>query len=124
MERDGNLDWDDCNRYILVSGGSIGAGNVEKVVKNLSDYYDGTNVKLIIICGNNKKLLNKLKDKYSEKCILIGHTNDIAKYMMASNLIIGKPGGLSSTEAAVVGKPFIHINAMIKYLSNRNSKSS
>ena len=97
------------NRYILVSGGSIGAGNVEKVVKNLSDYYEKTNVKLIIICGNNKKLLNKLKDKYSEKCILIGHTNDIAKYMMASNLIIGKPGGLSSTEAAVVGKPFIHI---------------
>lgn len=97
------------DRYIFISGGSIGAGNVEKAVKNLTDYYEETNVKFIIICGNNKKLLNRLEKKYREKCILIGHTEEIAKYMMASDLIIGKPGGLSSTEAAVVGKPFIHI---------------
>lgn len=39
---------------------------------------------------------------------LVGYTDDMASYIKASNLFITKPGGLSSTEAAVCGVPIFH----------------
>ena len=44
--------------------------------------------------------------------ILTGFTKQMALYLKASDVCITKPGGLSSTEAAVANIPFIHAMAI------------
>ncbi len=40
---------------------------------------------------------------------MLGFTDQMADYMKACDLYLSKPGGLSSTEAAVVGTALVHI---------------
>lgn len=96
-------------RYILVSGGSMGAGKLESVVGILRDHYKEQPVTLIVVCGSNRKLYEKLAAEYGSEHVIIERTDRMADYMAACDLFITKPGGLSSTEAAVSGTPVIHI---------------
>lgn len=97
-------------KYILISGGSMGAGRIGKMLHLLLTYTDkNANVHPVVICGNNKKLCAKLKRRYGERVTVVGHTERIVEYMRASCLYITKPGGLSSTEAAVCGIPLVHM---------------
>ena len=70
--------------------------------------------KLIIICGNNKVLYDALHKILGgdEHVVLTGFTDQMALYMKASDVCITKPGGLSSTEAAVANVPFLHAMAI------------
>ncbi|MGN0819290.1 MAG: glycosyltransferase [Christensenellaceae bacterium] len=100
-------------KYILLSGGSIGAGQIEKCIKTISRFMtENSEVYLIAICGNNKRLFDKLNKLYgdSENITLITSTDKIACYMKACSVYISKPGGLSSTESAVIGVPLIHVS--------------
>ncbi len=96
-------------RYILVTGGSMGAGKLRLVVDMLDEHYKHKNVSLIVVCGSNEKLYEKISAEYGDRHIVIGHTDQMAHYMAVCDVFITKPGGLSSTEAAVSGTPVIHI---------------
>lgn len=96
-------------RYILVSGGSMGAGNLQAAISLLLDHFGSSGTQVIAICGNNRTLYQQLQDARLEGLILVGQTDRMAEYMRACDLIITKPGGLSSTEAAVAGSALIHI---------------
>ena len=96
-------------KYILIAGGSIGAGQIEQVVSLLLEHYDRQEAELVVVCGNNQALYKKLDKTYGENCTVLGHTNCMAQYMRACDLFISKPGGLSSTEAAVTESALIHI---------------
>lgn len=96
----------DC-RYLLVAGGSIGAGKMEKTIAILSSLIKGTNWNLIIVCGNNKRLLRKLEAKHYAQSRLIGHTSQMPLYLRACDAFFSKPGGLSITEAAVMEVPLV-----------------
>lgn len=96
-------------KYILLLTGSMGFGNViqmvEELEKNIKD------VGLIISCGNNTKLLRDLRDKYGENnpsIVLLAYTNILSQYMKSSEIILSKPGGLTTTEIATLRKPLIH----------------
>lgn len=96
-------------KYIIVTGGSMGAGNLKKAVELLHVHYRGTDKKIIVICGNNKKLYRQLKKRYGKTMRILLYTDKMADYMKACDLLLSKPGGLSSTEAAVAEIPLIHI---------------
>lgn len=96
-------------RYILVSGGSMGAGNLQSAIALLLERFGGSGTEVIAICGNNRALYEQLQETHSEGLILVGQTSRMAEYMRACDLVITKPGGLSSTEAAVSGSALIHI---------------
>ncbi len=96
-------------RYILIAGGSIGAGQLEPIVGLLSEHY-GDTVKLIVVCGSNDALYQSLSSTWGEKCVLLRFTGRFALYIRACDLFLTKPGGLSSTEAAVAGTALIHLN--------------
>ena len=116
--------------YLLVSAGSMGAGGIVKTIKLLYRWCKKQNkklekkrknenenqrqTKLIIICGNNKVLYETLqKIVGDDDCVILtGFTNQMALYLKASDVCITKPGGLSSTEAAVANIPFIHAMAI------------
>ncbi len=102
-----NLDFD--KKYILILNGSMGFGNVKEITKKLLE-----NVKdhvLIVSCGNNHKLIEILNNEYknNNRMIILPYTNELEKYMAISEVILSKPGGLTTTEIATMRKPLIHI---------------
>ncbi len=100
-------------RYILITGGSMGGGTIQETINALIDGIpDCKDIGIIIVCGNNRKLYQNLIEKKPMNTIVVGYTNDMADYMRASDLFITKPGGLSSTEAAVCGIPIVHTAAI------------
>lgn len=102
------LGLDPCKMHILIAGGSMGAGQIEQIVPLLLEHY-GDEVKIIVICGSNKTLYDNLSKEQGDRCILYGYTDKMAELMRACDLFLSKPGGLSSTEAAVSGAALIHI---------------
>lgn len=105
------LGLDPATKYILISGGSMGAGKLRYAIQTIFSHYENNSgVKLIVICGNNTALYKRLSRQYSDKMILIKHTDQMAQYMAVCEAVITKPGGLSSTEAAVSNSRLIHIS--------------
>ncbi len=97
-------------RYILVAGGSMGGGGIKKVIQMLADeIIRYKNTELIVLCGSNQQMYNELNETALSHVKVMGFASDMAGYLKAADLFITKPGGLSSTEAAVCGTPIIHI---------------
>lgn len=93
--------------YLLLAGGSIGAGKLTHIVKKLRMRCTG-NERLIVICGSNEKLFKKLQKQYDD-IMLLQSTEQMAEYIRASKMYFTKPGGLSSTEAAIMGTVLVHL---------------
>lgn len=94
--------------YVLILTGSMGFGNITQMVKELLE-----NIKeviFIVACGNNKELLDNLKNTYldNDRVNAIPFTDKISEYMKSSEVILTKPGGLTTTEIANLRKPLIH----------------
>ncbi|MCI7130265.1 MAG: glycosyltransferase [Lachnospiraceae bacterium] len=99
--------------YILVAGGSMGGGKIRQMINVLCDHFAGQkDVELLVICGSNQALFQKLSEQRMPGVTLIDYTDDMEGYMRASQLFITKPGGLSSTEAAVRNVPILHTAAI------------
>ncbi|MBR6902303.1 MAG: hypothetical protein IKN39_00220 [Clostridia bacterium] len=67
---------------------------------------------LVAICGNNRRLYSSLIKEKAPNVTVVGYTSRIPIYMDAADVILTKPGGLSSTEAAVKHLPMIFIDAV------------
>lgn len=99
--------------YLLLSGGSMGAGKIFRMVETLLDYLAAhADTSLIVVCGSNDRLYERIFRRYGKapQMILLHHTDRMADYMKISDVFLSKPGGLSSTEAAASGVPLIHIS--------------
>lgn len=96
-------------RFFLVMGGSMGAGDLEKLTMQLEKRLEVSD-EIIVICGNNKKIFQKMKKDYQhhENIHIVGQTKQMSLYMKACDILYTKPGGLTSTEAAVSGIPIVH----------------
>lgn len=94
--------------YFLVVGGSMGAGDLEKLVDCLLK--ESTREHILIICGSNEKMERKLRGRYvrEDRVRVKGFTTRMPLYLRACDLVFTKPGGLTSTEAAVAGIPLVH----------------
>lgn len=93
----------------LILGGSMGAGNIKELTSSVWNM-NQQKICVVVICGNNKKMFHKLKEQYKNvpNVFIVGHTKKMYLYMQASDIVYTKPGGLTSTEAAVLGKPLVH----------------
>jgi len=106
---------------ILVMGGSMGYGDMENTIDELDKInYD---FQIISICAGNKEAKSTIDSKigeYSHTIINYGYTNEVDLFMSASDCIITKPGGLTTSEALAKRLPII-INSMIPGQENRNT---
>lgn len=100
---------------ILVSAGGFGVGNIEHLLQSLSDLQ--TTSQIVAICGRNEELKTKLeklaKQKLNNERVIfkpIGFTKEMDEYMSASDLIVGKPGGLTTSEALAKNLIFVVVN--------------
>ena len=100
---------------ILVSAGGFGVGNIEHLLTALADLK--TPAQILALCGRNEELKIKLeklsKEKLNNERISfrpIGFTTEMDEYMSAADLIVGKPGGLTTSEALAKGLIFVIVN--------------
>lgn len=105
-------------KVILLMCGSMGCGPMKKMALEMlprlpQDAY------LVAICGNNEKLYDAMWEMQGKHLRVLGFTTAVADYMDAADLMITKPGGLSTTEAANKHLPMVLINA-VGGCENRN----
>lgn len=93
-------------KNILIMSGSMGYGNIEKIIDDILNNFNNK-VSITVICGNNEKLKKNLENKYKNKIIVKGFVNNVNMYMKAFDILLTKPGGLSSSESAVSNIPTI-----------------
>lgn len=94
---------------ILIMTGSMGYGKIENLVRASVARMDGKD-SLYILGGSNERLKSRLREAYREdaRVRVLDYTSRTAEYLAASDLLFTKPGGLTSTEAAVAGIPLAH----------------
>jgi processive 1,2-diacylglycerol beta-glucosyltransferase len=100
---------------ILLSAGGFGVGPVEQVMQSLVKM--STKAQVVAICGRNEDLKNRIQNfsaglehDCNVRIITIGYTTEIDEYMSASDLMLGKPGGLTTSEALAKALPLVIIN--------------
>ena len=91
---------------ILIMLGSMGFGSVDTVITELLKQ---ENTKVIVVCGTNKKLYDRLNNIKNDNLIVLGFVSNINDLIYSSDIVLSKPGGLSSTEIASIRKPLLHI---------------
>ena len=98
-------------KEILVLSGGQGLAHSDNVVRTL--FKLTKDVKVTVIAGKNKALQKKLEKLEAPENIeysVIGWTDRIEEYMASADVIISKPGGLTTTECAVLGKWLIAVD--------------
>jgi processive 1,2-diacylglycerol beta-glucosyltransferase len=75
----------------------------------------GSTYQIIAIAGKNEKMQDKfnsiVKENNAEANVFVtGFTNQVPELMSISDLVVTKPGGLTTTESLASGLPMIVIN--------------
>ncbi|WP_142526118.1 MGDG synthase family glycosyltransferase [Methylacidimicrobium cyclopophantes] len=95
---------------LLVSAGALGVGPAEVVVESLRNVT--VPVQIVVVCGKNPTLRERLLQtkagwKNSSPLKVLGFTQEMHRWMAAADLLIGKPGGLTASEAMARGLPMV-----------------
>jgi len=100
---------------ILVSAGGFGVGPVEHIIQALAAL--GRPAQVVVVCGRNEELRAQLSLVVREftatqgvRFQLLGFTTEMDELMAAADLFVGKPGGLTTSEALAKGLPMVVIN--------------
>lgn len=98
-----------CNRFTcLISLGGEGIGGGEQValdaLKELGDQ-----VQIVVIAGKNRKLFDRIESMKSEYSMLHvrGFVDNMATYVAAADVVIGKTGPAVVYEILAVGRPIL-----------------
>jgi processive 1,2-diacylglycerol beta-glucosyltransferase len=100
---------------ILAPSGGFGVGRIQNLTQCLLEIRHP--VQIVVICGRNQELkagldsmLAKLPDKGAVEVTVVGYTQEMDEYMAASEIIVGKPGGLTTSEALAKDLIFVVVN--------------
>jgi len=100
---------------ILLSAGGFGVGSIETLIAALLRLQ--TSAQVVAVCGRNLELKERLaklasRMKPDDRVIIkpFGFTRDMDELMAASDLVLGKPGGLTTSEALSKGLVFVIVN--------------
>lgn len=95
---------------VLLMGGSFGAGNIKETLSELLDI--DRDFQILVITGRNESLREKLEKKLSthdcdKKICVLGFTNNMNDILASVDVLVTKPGGLTTTEALLKDVPMI-----------------
>lgn len=118
--------WWDSNSYngkwFLIIGGSMGFGNLDNLINNLRDSCAADD-KIVCVCGKNERLKQSLFKKFKDSSMvrIVGYTDMIPLLLDACDVLLTKPGGLTSTEAMNRGIPLVH-TLPIRGVEDKNAR--
>jgi len=94
---------------LLVLSGGFGMGPVGDIVTELDKVE--REFQVIVVTGRNEELRRELaiKDRHHPIHVL-GFATNMHELMAVSDLIVSKPGGLTTSEALAMGKPLFILN--------------
>ncbi|HEX3800933.1 MAG TPA: glycosyltransferase [Verrucomicrobiae bacterium] len=94
---------------LLVLGGGFGMGPVGEILAELDKV--GAAFQTVVVVGRNEELRRELavQDRRHPTHVL-GFVTNMHELMTVADLIITKPGGLTSSEALALGKPLFILN--------------
>jgi processive 1,2-diacylglycerol beta-glucosyltransferase len=94
---------------LLVLSGGFGMGPVTGILAELNKLAQP--VQLVVVCGRNEELRRELAvlDRRHPTHVL-GFVTNMHELMAVADLVITKPGGLTTSEALAMGKPIFVLN--------------
>lgn len=95
---------------VLVSAGGFGMGPVESLANSMQEVRHP--IQVAVVCGKNPDLKRRLEDlpAPNHPVKIVGFTPEMERWMAASDLLVGKAGGLTSSEALASGLVMVIIN--------------
>lgn len=106
---------------ILLMGGGAGLGGLDQVAARLLSQQP--DFQLIALAGKNAAALQALQTlalRYPGRLFPQGFTKQVERLMACSDLVITKPGGLTTSECLALGLPMI-VNSPIPGQEERNA---
>jgi processive 1,2-diacylglycerol beta-glucosyltransferase len=91
----------------LVMGGGLGLGVEATAAAALAAPVDGLQV--LAVCGDNSAVADRLRSLGvpASRLRVFGYVRDVERLMSAADVVLGKPGGLTASEALAVGRPLL-----------------
>jgi processive 1,2-diacylglycerol beta-glucosyltransferase len=95
---------------VLVSAGGFGMGPVESLANALQEVRHP--IQMAVVCGKNEALRRRLEELAAptHPVKIVGFTTEMERWMAASDLLVGKAGGLTSSEALASGLVMVIVN--------------
>lgn len=103
----------DGTKHIVLACGSMGCGPMKEIVDAMILRMISGEV-LSVVCGCNDKRREQFAQQYKElsNVNVVGRVKDMSLLLDSAAVYMTKPGGISTTEAAVKGVPMVLINAV------------
>jgi processive 1,2-diacylglycerol beta-glucosyltransferase len=108
-------------KTIMLMGGGAGLGSLDTVAERLLAL--GQDFQLIVLAGKNAVALAALQAlalRHPGRLLAQGFTDKVERLMACADLVITKPGGLTTSECLAMGLPMI-VNAPIPGQEERNA---
>jgi processive 1,2-diacylglycerol beta-glucosyltransferase len=94
---------------ILVLGGGFGMGPVAEILESLDRVE--REFQIVVVAGRNVALRRELAGRdHHHPTHVLGFVSNMHEIMSVADLIITKPGGLTTAEALALGKPLFILN--------------
>jgi processive 1,2-diacylglycerol beta-glucosyltransferase len=98
---------------VLLMGGGMGPTRMDKVAARLTPSRKSINV--VAVAGRDTRMqrrLSRMRTERPSKLVVLGWTDDIAALMQAAEVLVTKPGGVTTAEAAACQLPMILFDAI------------
>lgn len=92
---------------VLFAGGSKGLGPIAEMIDPL--LAEVPRVQALVVCGRNEELFLGLRKRYRRqpRVRVLAYTHRVPECFAAADVLVGKPGGVTATEAAASGLPLV-----------------
>ncbi len=114
-------------RVLLIAAGGYGLGPVEQLVKDLLAL--GCPWQIVAMAGKSEKLKKRLEQISrssgklaggGDRLVTVGFTQEMDQYMAAADLLVGKAGGLTTSEALARALPM----AIVEPIPGQESRNA
>lgn len=103
---------DNLKTILFFAGGRMGLArkNIFEYMQTLANIKE--NIQIVAVSGKNKKVYERFKQiaENKENIKVLEFTNKVPELMRISDLVITKPGGITSSEALASNVPILAIN--------------
>jgi processive 1,2-diacylglycerol beta-glucosyltransferase len=101
---------DPARPVVLLMGGGSGVGPLPELAERVTGL--PIHPQVVVVCGTNQKLLVRIEALASSRSqrrdlLALGFTQEVDQLLEACDLLVGKAGGLTCSEAMVKGAPIV-----------------
>lgn len=108
--------------WYLVMSGSMGFGNMSQLMCEFISRI-GKNDRVICVCGRNERNLHTVQRDFAKegRVVPVGYTDKVSLLMDACDVVLSKPGGITTTETIIKNIPLVH-TAPIPGIESENAE--